>query len=49
MIILENIDKSFKGVKVLDNLNISFEDKKITVVIGRSGEGKLSLIQQPAL
>jgi phospholipid/cholesterol/gamma-HCH transport system ATP-binding protein len=45
MIILENINKSFKNVKVLNNLNISFEDKKITVVIGRSGEGKSVMLK----
>ncbi|MHB1665066.1 MAG: ABC transporter ATP-binding protein [bacterium] len=45
MIILENIDKSFNGVKVLNNLNMSFEDKKITVVIGRSGEGKSVMLK----
>jgi ABC-type sugar transport systems, ATPase components len=45
MIILENVNKSFKNVKVLNNLNISFEDKKITVVIGRSGEGKSVMLK----
>ncbi len=45
MIILENINKSFKDVKVLNNLNISFEDNKITVIIGRSGEGKSVMLK----
>ncbi len=45
MVILENLTKSFNGVKVLDDLNIKFEDKKITVVIGRSGGGKSVMLK----
>ncbi len=45
MIILEGLSKSFNGVKVLDNLNIEFSDKQITVVIGRSGGGKSVMLK----
>ena len=45
MIILEGLSKSFNGVKVLDNLNIEFGDKQITVVIGRSGGGKSVMLK----
>jgi phospholipid/cholesterol/gamma-HCH transport system ATP-binding protein len=45
MIILEHLYKSFKGIKVLNDLNISFENEKITVVIGRSGGGKSVMLK----
>ncbi len=45
MIILDKLSKSFNGIKVLDDLNIKFEDKKITVVIGRSGGGKSVMLK----
>ena len=45
MIILEGLSKSFNGVKVLDNLNIEFSEKQITVVIGRSGGGKSVMLK----
>ena len=45
MIILQGLSKSFNGVKVLDNLNIEFGDKQITVVIGRSGGGKSVMLK----
>ena len=45
MIILEKLSKSFNGIKVLDDLNVKFEDKKITVVIGRSGGGKSVMLK----
>lgn len=45
MVTLEKLTKSFAGVKVLDNLNIKFEDRKITVVIGRSGGGKSVMLK----
>ena len=45
MIILEGLSKSFNGVKVLDNLNIEFGEKQITVVIGRSGGGKSVMLK----
>ncbi len=45
MILLEGLSKSFNGVKVLDDLNIEFEEKRITVVIGRSGGGKSVMLK----
>ncbi len=45
MIILDRLSKSFNGIKVLDDLNIKFEDNKITVVIGRSGGGKSVMLK----
>ncbi len=45
MVVLENICKSFDGAEVLKNLNINFDDKKITVVIGRSGCGKTIMLK----
>ncbi len=45
MIALERLSKSFNGIKVLDNLDIKFEEKEITVVIGRSGGGKSVMLK----
>ena len=45
MIVLERLTKSFNGIKVLNNLNIRFDDQKITVVIGRSGGGKSVMLK----
>ena len=45
MILLEKLSKSFNGIKVLDDLSMKFEDKKITVVIGRSGGGKSVMLK----
>lgn len=45
MIILERLSKSFNGIKVLNDLDIKFDDQKITVVIGRSGGGKSVMLK----
>jgi phospholipid/cholesterol/gamma-HCH transport system ATP-binding protein len=45
MIVLEGLSKSFSGIKVLDNLNIGFKEKKITIVIGMSGGGKSVMLK----
>ncbi|MBC8200225.1 MAG: ABC transporter ATP-binding protein [Desulfobacterales bacterium] len=45
MIKLIKICKSFKGQKVLDNLDLKIEPEKITVIIGRSGGGKSVLLK----
>lgn len=45
MIVLERLSKSFNGVKVLDNLDMKFDEKKITVIIGRSGGGKSVMLK----
>ncbi len=45
MINLEKVSKSFKTQTVLDNLDLSIEPGKITVIIGRSGGGKSVLLK----
>lgn len=45
MIVLDHLYKSFNGVNVLNDLNTNFENKKITVVIGRSGGGKSVMLK----
>jgi phospholipid/cholesterol/gamma-HCH transport system ATP-binding protein len=44
---IEVIDllKSFNGKKVLDGVDMTIEEGKITVIIGRSGEGKSVLLK----
>ncbi len=45
MIELIKVCKSFKGQKVLDNLDLKIEPETITVIIGRSGGGKSVLLK----
>ncbi len=45
MIEIINLEKSFNSKKVLDGINLEIEKGKITVIIGRSGEGKSVLIK----
>ena len=45
MIELIKVCKSFKGQKVLDNLDLKIEPEKITVIIGKSGGGKSVLLK----
>lgn len=45
MITLTNIHKSFGTQKVLNGLNFELPPNKITVIIGRSGEGKSVLLK----
>ncbi|MBI2338786.1 MAG: ABC transporter ATP-binding protein [Deltaproteobacteria bacterium] len=45
MIELKNIHKSFGANKVLNGLNLTIPDGKITVILGRSGEGKSVLLK----
>ncbi len=45
MIRLVDVEKSFGEQKVLNKLNLTIEDGKITVIIGRSGEGKSVLLK----
>ena len=45
MIELKNIHKSFGTQQVLKGINLAIPDKKITVIIGRSGEGKSVLLK----
>lgn len=45
MIKIIELKKSFNDKKVLDGVNLEIEKGKITVIIGRSGEGKSVLIK----
>ncbi len=45
MIKLVKVCKSFKGQKVLDNLDFEIEPERITVIIGQSGGGKSVLLK----
>src|SRR3989337_975787 len=45
MIKIIDLKKSFNDKKVLDGVNLEIEKGKITVIIGRSGEGKSVLIK----
>ena len=45
MIEIIDLKKSFNGKKVLDGVNLTIESGKITVIIGRSGEGKSVLLK----
>ena len=45
MIKIVNLKKSFGAKKVLDGLDLEIESGKITVIIGRSGEGKSVLLK----
>ncbi len=45
MIKIIDLKKSFQGRDVLDGVNLTIEKGKITVIIGRSGEGKSVLIK----
>ncbi len=45
MIKINELKKYFNSKKVLDGVNLDIEQGKITVIIGRSGEGKSVLIK----
>jgi phospholipid/cholesterol/gamma-HCH transport system ATP-binding protein len=45
MIEIIGLKKSFNSKKVLDGVDLAIERGKITVIIGRSGEGKSVLIK----
>ena len=42
---VEGISKNFKGVCVLNNVSVTFEQGKIHGIIGRNGSGKTILIK----
>lgn len=45
IITVEGVTKSYKGVKVLNNVCVSFETGKIHGIVGRNGSGKTMLIK----
>ena len=45
MIELVDVHKSFGSQKVLDGVNLTIEDGKTTVIIGKSGGGKSVLLK----
>lgn len=45
MIELTNINKSFRNLHIFSNLNMTFNDKQLTVLLGENGAGKSTLLQ----
>jgi len=45
MISVKNLNKSFNGHRVLNDISLSFESGKTNLVIGRSGSGKTVLLK----
>jgi len=45
MIKVENLYKSFDGVQVLKDINVSYEPGKCNMIIGASGSGKTVLLK----
>jgi len=45
MVEVKNLTKSFEGRKVLDNIQVTFEDGKTNLIIGRSGSGKTVMMK----
>lgn len=45
MIRLKNITAGYKGINVIKNIDISFEDGSITSIIGKNGCGKTTLLK----
>ncbi|WP_421920938.1 ABC transporter ATP-binding protein [Marinifilum sp.] len=45
MIRLENVNKSFGNLKVLNDISITFESGKTNLIIGQSGSGKTVLLK----
>lgn len=41
---VNNINKSYKRLKILDNISIDFEENKTTCILGESGVGKTTLL-----
>lgn len=44
-IVLKNLSKEFKNEKVLDDINVTFEDANIIGLLGRNGSGKSVLMK----
>lgn len=47
-IIFKNVSKSFDATKVIENLDLTIEDGKFTVLVGASGCGKTTLLRMIA-
>lgn len=45
MIYFENVNKEYKGHKILDSVNITIEKGELVSIVGHSGAGKTSLIK----
>jgi phospholipid/cholesterol/gamma-HCH transport system ATP-binding protein len=45
MITVKNLNKSFNGKKILDNISVTFDTGKTNLIIGRSGSGKTVLLK----
>lgn len=45
MITISNLSKSFGKLKVLDALNLTIDDSKVTAILGPNGAGKTTLIK----
>lgn len=45
MIEVNNVSKSFKNVTVIDQVNVTFADERITGIVGRNGSGKTILFK----
>lgn len=44
-VILQNLNKSYGGKEILHNINLNFEENRITALIGRSGSGKSTILK----
>lgn len=44
MILIKNLNKSYKDIKVLNNINFKINDGKICAILGKSGSGKSTLL-----
>jgi ABC-2 type transport system ATP-binding protein len=45
MILIENLSKNYGNSKILDKINISFENSKIYGVVGKNGAGKTTFFR----
>ena len=49
MLELKNIKKSYDGVEVLKNINLSISDGEIISILGPSGCGKTTLLDRKSV